>query len=289
MIPGNFEYHAAASLEEAVKLLGQYGDGAKILAGGQSLLPMMKLRLAEPAHLIDTSRIAALSGISEQGGTIRIGAMTTQNELIASALLRDKCPLIVETARQIADPLVRNRATIGGNLVHGDPGDDHPAVMIALGASYVLRGPKGERVAPANGFYAGPFETRIGAGEILTEVRVPAPPPGSGGAYFKLKRKIGDYAAAAAAVQLTLANGACARIGIALTNVGPTPIEVKAAQDLLRNKRIDNALVQSAARLAMEACDPAEDLKGSVEYKRHLTGVLTGRALSEALRRAGGN
>lgn len=289
MIPGNFEYHAAASLEEAIKLLGQYGEGAKILAGGQSLLPMMKLRLTEPAHLIDTSRIGVLRGISEQGDTIRIGAMTTQNELIDSPLLVRKCPLIAETARQIADPLVRNRATIGGNLVHGDPGDDQPAVMIALGASYVLRGPKGDRVAPANGFYVGPFETRIGAGELLTEVRVPAPPPGSGSAYLKLKRKTGDYAAAAVAVQLTLANGACARIGIALTNVGPTPIEVKAAQDLLRNKRIDDSLIGQAARLAMEACDPGEDLKGSVEYKRHLTGVLTGRALREALKRAGGN
>jgi len=286
MIPGNFQYHAPTSLKQAVDLLNQFGDEAKILAGGHSLLPMMKLRFAEPAHLIDINLVAELKGISEKKGTIHIGAMTTENELIASELLQKKCPLIIEAARLIADPQVRNRGTIGGDIAHGDPGNDHPAVMLALGASLVLRGPKKERVVPVDGFYLGSLSTEMQADEILTEIQIPMPPPGSGYAYQKLKRKIGDFATAGAAVQLTLNNGVCSQIGIGLTNAGPTPIKLLAAEKLLTGKKLDEALIQKAAQLAMETCDPAPDMRGPVEYKRHMVAEMTKRALQQAWSRA---
>lgn len=286
MIPGQFEYHAPTDLKQAVQLLKQHGDEAKLLAGGHSLLPMMKLRFAAPAHLIDLNLIADLKGIQEKKGVLHIGAMTTENELIASPLLQQKCPLIVEAARQIADPQVRNRGTIGGDVAHGDPGNDHPAIMLALGASFVLRGPKKERVVAADGFYLGPLETALEPNEILTVIQVPVPPPGSGHSYQKLKRKIGDYATAAAAVQLTLANGVCSRIGIALTNVASTPLRLGEAEQLLTGKKIDDALIRQAAQLAVEASDPAADLRGPVEYKKQMAGEMTKRALVQALARA---
>jgi carbon-monoxide dehydrogenase medium subunit len=286
MIPSPFQYHAPADLKHAVELLGKYGEDAKVLAGGHSLLPMMKLRFAAPAHLIDLNPIAELKGIRESSGTLHIGAMTTENELIASALLKDKCPLIVETARVIADPQVRSRGTIGGDVAHGDPGNDHPAVMLALGASFVLRGPSKERVVAADGFYLGPLQTAIAANEILTEIRIPIPPRGSGYSYQKLKRKVGDFATAATAVQLTLDKGTCSRIGIALTNVAPTPLHLSEAEQLLTGKRIDDALIKQAMKLAMEACDPTADMRGPVEYKRAMAGEMTRRALNQALARA---
>jgi carbon-monoxide dehydrogenase medium subunit len=289
MIPASFEYHAPQTVADAVKLLRDLGDEARLLAGGHSLLPMMKLRLAEPAHLIDINKIQELRGIREEQGVLRIGAMTTENELIASDLLRERCPLIPETAAMIADPQVRNRGTIGGDIVHGDPSNDHPAVMLALGASLVLRGPSGERVVAVDGFYLGTFYTQMKPQELLVEVRVPVPPPHSGHSYKKLKRKVGDYATAAAAVQLTLGGGVCSRIGLALTNVAPTPIKVTAAERLLAGKRIDDALIEQAARLAMEASDPAEDMRGPVEYKVQMAGEMTRRALREAVQRAGGH
>lgn len=285
MIPGQFEYHAPVNLEDAVALLNQYGDEARVLAGGHSLLPMMKLRMAAPAHLIDLNRVPELKGIREKNGTLHIGAMTTEAELIASSLLREKCPLIVEAARQIADPQVRNCGTLGGDLAHGDPGNDHPAVMLALGAQFVLRN-KAERVVAADGFYRGPLETALEPGEILTEIRVPIPPPGSGYSYQKLKRKVGDFAIAGAAVQVTLANGVCARIGVALTNVAPTPLRLRSAEDLLTGKRIDDALIKQAMQVAMEECDPTADMRGPVAYKRQMAGEMTKRALVQALARA---
>jgi carbon-monoxide dehydrogenase medium subunit len=286
MIPGNFEYHAPDNLKQALELLKEHGEDAKILAGGHSLLPMMKLRFATPAHLIDINSIEDLRGISEKKGEIQIGAMVTENQLIASELLQKKCPLIPETARLIADPQVRNRGTIGGDIAHGDPGNDHPAVMLALGASFVLRSPKKERVVPAEEFYLGTFQTAMKADEILTEVRIPTPAAGSGSSYQKLKRKVGDFATAAAAVQLTLSKGRCASIGIALTNVGPTSIKLTSAEKLLKGKAIDDALIAQAAKLAMEASDPTEDMRGPVEYKKHMAGEMTKRALKEALTRA---
>lgn len=289
MIPGVFEYHAPSTLDEAVALLKQYNADAKILAGGHSLIPMMKLRFAEPAHLIDVNRIGELKGIREEGNLIKIGAMTTESELIASDLLRKKCPLIPETARLIADPQVRNRGTIGGDVVHGDPGNDHPAVMLALDALFVLRSPAGERTVPADGFYLGTYYTQLDANEILKEIHIPVPPEGSGYAYCKLKRKTGDFATAAAAVQLQMQGKVCKKITIALTNVAPTALKANAAAQLLTGKVIDDALIEQAAQLAMGICNPAEDLRGDIEYKTHMAGEMTRRAIRQALMRAKGN
>jgi carbon-monoxide dehydrogenase medium subunit len=288
MIPGTFDYHAPSTLGEAVRLLGQYGEAAKVLAGGHSLLPMMKLRFATPEHLVDLNRVPELKGIGEQGGTIHIGAMTTENELIASPLLRDKCPLIPEAARLIADPQVRNCGTIGGDIAHGDPANDHPAIMLATGASFVLSGPRGERVIPADGFFLGLYSTQLKADEILREIRVPAVGKGTGSAYCKLKRKTGDFATAAAAVQLELDGKTCRRINIALTNAGPIALKAKDAEAVLNGKAIDDKLIEQAAQKVMAICDPAEDLRGDREYKVHMAGEMTRRAIRQALERARG-
>jgi aerobic carbon-monoxide dehydrogenase medium subunit len=288
MIPGTFEYHAPSNLDEAIKMLGQYADEAKVLAGGHSLLPMMKLRFAEPGHLIDLNRVAELKGIREEKGMIRIGAMTTENELIASALLKQKCPLIPDAALWIADPQVRNCGTIGGDIAHGDPGNDHPAVMLAVEASFVLRGPKGERVVPADGFFRGTFQTQLAANEILAEIRVPVAPTNTGYAYCKLKRKTGDFATAAAAVQLQLDGKICKKATIALTNLGPTALKATAAAAVLVGQEIDDARIEQAAQKAMSICDPVEDLRGDREYKINMAGEMTRRAISLALYRAWG-
>ncbi|MHA7881123.1 MAG: FAD binding domain-containing protein [Saccharospirillum sp.] len=288
MIPGAFEYHAPTSVADAVSLLGQLGDEAKVLAGGHSLLPMMKLRFAEPAHLVDLNRIAELKGISEADGLVIIGAMTTENQLIASDLLAQKCPLIVQAAKLIADPQVRNRGTIGGDIAHGDPGNDHPAVMLALGASFVLAGPEGERTVPADGFFLGTYWTGLEEGEILKQIRVPVITADTGYGYAKLKRKTGDYATAGAAVQLVLKNGVCESINIGLTNVGPCAIKATEAEAVLVGQRIDEALIQTAAEKAMGMCDPAEDLRGDIEYKTHMAGEMTRRAIRQAVSRAQG-
>jgi carbon-monoxide dehydrogenase medium subunit len=289
MIPGTFDYHAPASVEEAVRLLGQYGDEAKILAGGHSLLPMMKLRFAEPEHLVDLNQIADLRGVREEGGTIHIGAMTTEHDLIASDLLREKCPLLVEAATWIADPQVRYCGTIGGDIAHGDPGNDHPAVMLATGASFVVQGTGGEQVLPADGFFLGTYFTQLEPDQILTEIRIPVPAVGSGYAYCKLKRKTGDFATAATAVQLEMQRGKCVRVGIGLTNVGPTALKAADAEALLQGQTIDDALIEQAAQKAMEICDPAEDLRGDRDYKIHMAGEMTRRAIRLALERAKGN
>ena len=288
MIPGRFDYHAPTPMDEAIGLLAQYGDSGKVLAGGHSLLPMMKLRFAELEHLIDLGRIEGLKGIEEKKGVLHIGAMTTENELIASKLLQKKCPLLPQAAKLVADPQVRNRGTLGGDIAHGDPGNDHPAIMLALGASFVLRGPKGERTVAADGFFLGTFYTQLEADEILQKILIPIPPKGSGHAYCKLKRKTGDFATAAAAVQLQLKGKKCSNIAIALTNAGPMAVRVSAAETLLRGKVIDDALIEQAAQLAMDICDPAEDLRGDREYKTHMAGEMTRRAIRQALHQAGG-
>ena len=234
MIPPAFEYLRPKTVPEAVAMLQQHGDDAKILSGGQSLIPMMKLRLARPSHLIDITRVNGLSYIKEEGGFLKIGGLTREAELEASDLIRKKYPLLLDTATVIADPQVRNMATVGGNLAHGDPANDHPATMMALRAQVVATGAKGERVIPIDDFFVTLFTTALQHDEILTEIRVPVPPPRSSGAYFKLERKVGDFATAATAVQLTLDDkGAVQQIGIGLTNAGPTPIRAKAAEDAL--------------------------------------------------------
>ena len=290
MIPAGFDYHAPATIPEAVALLGKLGDGAKVLSGGQSLLPLLKLRLGAAAHLVDIGRIPGLEYVREEGGTLRIGACTREAVLERSEIVRDRYPILLDTARVIADPIVRNRATVGGNLAHGDPGNDHPATMLALGAEIVAVGPRGERVIPVAKLFLGLFQTALTPDEILVEIRVPSPAPRSGGAYQKLERKVGDYATAAAAAQVTLApDGTVARAGLALTNLGKTPIQVGSAEVRLRGKRPDRATLAEAARLCAEAASPTADRRGAVEYKREMARVMAARALAAAVARAGGN
>ncbi len=289
MIPASFDYHAPGSLPEALALLSKYGDEAKVLSGGQSLLPLLKLRLGQAGHLIDIGRIPGLEYVREDGGMLRIGGRTRESALEHSELVRSKYPILVDTAKVIADPLVRNMATVGGNLAHGDPGNDHPATMLALGALVVATGPKGERVISIDQFFLGLFRTALRSDEVLTEIRIPVPPARSGGAYLKLERKVGDYATAAAAAQVTLdAKGAFERVGLALTNVGSTPIKASDAEKFLVGKRPDAATLAEAAQRASRAASPSADRRGSVEYKRDMARVLTGRALKLAVERAGG-
>jgi carbon-monoxide dehydrogenase medium subunit len=286
MIPREFEYHAPKTLPDALRALSEFGDEAKLLAGGHSLLPMMKLRFAEPRHLIDLGGIAELKGIREDGSTLVIGAMTTENELIWSKLLQKKCPLLVEGARQISDPQVRYKGTIGGDIAHGDPGNDHPALMLALDASFVLRGASGERVVAAGGFFRGTYDLDLQPTEILIEIRIPIPAPGTGYCYAKLKRKTGDFATAAAAVLLRMKGDAVDDVRIALTNVAPTPLRASAAEAALRGRKLDDAAMAQAARLAMGICAPAADQRGDVDYKTAMAGEMTLRALATARTRA---
>jgi carbon-monoxide dehydrogenase medium subunit len=290
MIPAPFDYHRPSSLNEAVNLLKHHGGQAKVLSGGMSLLPTLKLRLGSFAHLVDINRIPGLDGIKEEGGFLKIGALTRQSTLERSDLIRKKYPILADAVPLIADPLVRNRGTVGGNVANGDPANDEPAIMIALGATFVAHGPKGERAIPANKFYTDLYTTALAADEILTEIRIPAPPAKSGGAYQKLKRKTGDYAAAAAAVQLALdGKGAVASCGIALTNAGPTPLEAADAAKFMVGKMPDAKTIAEAAKMAAAKANPSADHRGSVEYKRDMARVLTARALELAAKRAGGN
>ncbi|MDE2764325.1 MAG: xanthine dehydrogenase family protein subunit M [Gemmatimonadota bacterium] len=314
MIPPPFDYHAPGSLEEALSLLGELDD-AKVMSGGQSLLPMLKLRLATPANIVDIGRVPGLDSISEEGGRLRIGALVTETALEESAVVAERYPILLDTARVIADPLVRNRATICGNVAHGDPANDHPATMIALRATMVATGPDGERSIGVDDFFHGLFMTALEPGEILTEIRIPAlggagaDGAHSGGAYLKLERKVGDYAVAGAAVQLALDDdGRVAQAGIGLTNLGMAPIRASAAEQVLTGSRLverggfrgaihkvraaitqtpdADDVIAAAAQAAADATDPVADRRGSVEYKRNMARVLTGRAIRKALSRA---
>lgn len=288
MIPPSFDYAAPETLSEAVSLLSQNGE-AKILAGGQSLIPMMRFRLAAPAFLIDINRLGELEYLREEAGWLRIGALTREAMIDSSNLVRERYSLLADTARVVADPLVRNMSTIGGNLAHADPANDHPATMLAYGASFVATGPQGERVIPATEFFLGPFESALSPDEILTEIRIPIPEANSGGAYLKLERKVGDFATAAVAAQVRLdENGGCAFAGIGLTNVGFTPIKAGAAEETLMGQPLSDVSIKHAARLASEQAEPESDHRGSAEYKRHLVKTLTVRALRKAIERAQG-
>ena len=289
MIPRSFEYSAPGTLNEAVSLLQKLGPDAKILSGGQSLIPMMKLRLASPPHIVDINRIPGLDYITESGGVLRIGALVRESDLERSDLVRSRCPILIDTTSVIADPLVRNQATVCGNLAHGDPANDHPATMLALGASVAALGPNGEREIPIESFFPGLFTTALEPDEILTEIRIPIPPPSSGGAYLKLERKVGDYATAGVAVQITLDGaGSCLRAGIGLTNVGFTPLKARKAEAFLTGKTLDDAAIKQASELAAGESQPVEDIRGSADYKRDLVRVLTARALNLAITRAKG-
>ena len=286
MIPGSFSYHRPATVADAVKLLADLGDDARPLAGGHSLVPMMKLRLATPAHLVDLHGVAALKGIRRDGNTVTIGAMTTQHELLASEEIGQALPILHETALLIADPQVRYRGTIGGNVANGDPGNDMPALMITLGASYKLEGPSGAREVAASEFYQGAYFTALEPGEILTSVSVPVPAAGHGYAYEKLKRKVGDYATAAAAVVLTMAGGKVATCSIGLTNLHETPLLATDAAKAVIGTSLDAASLKQAAQAAEAIMSPAADARGPVEYRKHVGGIMVTRALRLAATRA---
>ena len=293
MIPGSFDYHAPATLDEALKLLGELGEDAKILAGGHSLIPMMKLRLAEPTNLIDINGLSDLNYIKEENGYLSIGAMTREVELERSDLVAEKYPILKDTAEVIADPLVRNMATVGGNIAHGDPANDHPATMVALGAEVVINGPGGilggrERKIAIDDFFKGPLMTALEQNEILTELRIPVNGGKSGAAYKKLERKVGDYAIAGAAAALQFDGDNCSSAGIALTNVGPTPIRATEAQNALIGTSVSSDDIDKAAELAAAASQPVGDHRGSEEYKRAVVKVLTARAVQTAKDRAEG-
>jgi carbon-monoxide dehydrogenase medium subunit len=288
VIPGEFEYHAPSTVDEAVALLGRLGDEAKVLAGGHSLVPAMRFRLAQPRYLVDINRIEELAQIREEGDSLVIGALTRESEIEHSALIAERYPLLADAGRVIADPLVRNRATVGGNLAHADPANDHPAVMLAYAATLVARGPGGRREIAADDFFVGLFETAMEPDEILVEIRIPAPAPGSGGAYEKFERKVGDYAVSAAAVQLTVSGDRCTAARIGLTNVSAVPMRATGAEAALVGNAITDEVIEAAGQAAADECDPSADLRGSVAYKRDLTRVLVKRAIRRAARRAGG-
>jgi len=288
VIPGSFAYHRPTSVKEAVGLLAQWGDDGRVLAGGHSLIPMMKLRLAMPAHLVDLAGITELKGIRVEGNDVVIGAMVTQHELVGSELLSGKVPLLRETSLQVADPQVRYVGTIGGNVANGDPGNDMPAVMMCLGATYHVIGQGGERRIAARDFYQGAYFTALETGNVLTAVRIPMPPAGHGYAYEKLKRKIGDYATAAAAVVLTLSGGKVATCSIGLTNVAETPLWAEEAAKILVGSSLDAATVKKAVAAAEAITAPASDARGPAQYRTKMAGVMLARALERAKARASG-
>jgi len=288
MIPASFDYHAPKTLDEAIALLGRLGDTAKILAGGQSLIPAMRFRLAAPDTLVDISRIRDLAYVEERGDHLAIGAMTREYALEASPVVAASYPLLLDTAKVIADPLVRNKATVGGNLAHADPANDHPATMLAYGAQVVARGAGGTRTIGIDDLFVGLFETSLKPGEILTEVRIPKPGKASGGAYLKIERKVGDYAIAAVAVQLELAGAAVQSIRIGLTNVSSVPMRARNAEAALAGKHPTDDVLEAAGKAAAAECDPSADLRGQIDYKRDLVRVLTKRAVRRAIERAQG-
>ena len=290
MIPPSFEYLTPSNISDAVALLQKHGDEAKILAGGHSLIPAMRLRLAEPGYLIDISNIGGLDYIQEESGQLRIGAMTCEAALEESEIVQKKFPLLLDTAKMIADPSVRNMATVGGNLAHGDPANDHPATMLALRASVIAEGPNGTREIKIDNFFPDFFTTALSEDEILKEIRIPTPPSASGGAYLKIERKVGDYAAAAVACQLNIdSSGSIENIGLGLTNVGSTPIRASSAEELLKGKKPDENMLAEAGRLAAADSEPMEDLRGSAEYKIALVNELTQRAIKLSIQRAEGS
>jgi carbon-monoxide dehydrogenase medium subunit len=293
MMPSSFEYSAPSTLNEALKMLNELGDEAKILAGGHSLIPMMKLRLAEPTNLIDINGLSDLNYIKEENGYLCIGAMTREATLETSDLIAEKYPILKDTSEVIADPLVRNMATVGGNIAHGDPANDHPATMVALGAEIVIKGPGGilggrERTIAIDDFFKGPLMTALEQNEILTEIKIPNPNGKSGATYKKLERKVGDYAIAGAAAALQFDGDNCSSAGIALTNVGPTPIRATEAQDALVGTSVSSDDIDKASELAAAVAQPVGDHRGSEEYKRAVVKILTARAIQTAKDRAEG-
>lgn len=287
MIPGAFAYHRPSSVKEAVGLLADLGEDARAIAGGHSLIPMMKLRLATPSHLVDLGGVTDLKGIRADGSDIVVGATTTQHELIGSDLLSKMLPILGETSLLIADPQVRYVGTLGGNVANGDPGNDMPAVMMCLNAIYHVAGKAGQRNIAARDFYKGAYLTTLNPGEIVTAVRIPVPPAGHGYAYEKLKRKIGDYATAAAAVVLTMSGGKVATCSIGLTNVAETPLWAEEAAKIVTGSTLDAATVKKAVAAAEAITSPASDGRGPAAYRTKMAGVMLSRAFVSAKQRAG--
>lgn len=286
MIPGSFEYHRPSSLDDAVGLMSSLGDDALLVAGGHSLIPMMKLRMAAPEHLVDLQDVQSLKSISIDGSKVILGAMVTQSELIASNELCSVCPILREASLQIADPQIRNLGTIGGNVANGDPGNDMPAVMQTLNATYLLTGPDGEREIAAKDFYEAAYFTARSDNEILTAICFDAPAKGHGSAYLKQKRKIGDYATAAAAVILEISGGNCTSAYIGLTNVGDTPLFAEEASAILIGSSLDDDTVKKAVAAAKAITDPASDGRGPKEFRTHIAGIMVLRAVALAQSRA---
>jgi aerobic carbon-monoxide dehydrogenase medium subunit len=287
MYPAAFEYLKASSISDAIALLKHHGDDAKLLAGGQSLVPMMKLRVARPKYLIDIHRIADLKYIREEGGQIRIGAMTRHVEIEESPLIGEKLPILREAASEIGDAQVRNRGTVGGGLAEADPAGDYGAVVLALDALIKCVGPRGGRIIQAAEFFTFAYTSALEPDEILTEMVFPVPDATSAGVYLKLEKVAGDFAIAGAAVQLSLdANGACKAIGIGVTGAHSTPTKGAAVEAMLRGKKITSELIDQAGRLILEDADPIEDLRGSAAYKKKALSAILRRAVAEALRRA---
>ena len=286
MIPASFDYSAPTTIDEALALLKEHGDEAKILAGGHSLIPMMKLRFASPEHLIDINNIPGLSYIKEENGSLQIGAMTRESELEHSEIIQNKYPIFIDASKLIADPQVRNMGTIGGNIAHGDAANDHPAVMIALRANVEITGQEGKRMVSIDDFFMGFYTTAVQDDEILTSIHIPMRDGKFVGAYHKAERKVGDYATAGVAVQLGIdADGTCNYAGIGLTNVNPTPLRAERSEAALVGQKLTDDVINQAAQLASEDCNPTADLRGDEEYKRHLVKIITKRMIHKAINR----
>ncbi|HEX3328245.1 MAG TPA: xanthine dehydrogenase family protein subunit M [Actinomycetota bacterium] len=280
MYPASFEYFAPRTLDEALEILGRYDEGdAKVLAGGMSLIPVMKLRFAAPRALVDINRIGGLDTLAEEGGTLRIGALVRHKACERSELLKGKYGALGDAAPQIADPIVRNLGTVAGSLAHADPQGDWASVMLATRAELVARSSGGERTIPIDELLEGPFTTSLEPNEIVTEVRVPDPGAHAGGTYLKLERKVGDFATVGVAVHISMSDGSIGQAGIALTGVGPANLRAEAAEQMLTGRALDNESITEAARLAAEAAQPRADVRGSAEYKRNAIRVFTARGL----------
>jgi len=288
MLPAPFEYHAPRTIDEALNLLDQLGDEGKVLAGGQSLIPLLKLRFASPGHLVDINKIKELDFIEERDGTLRIGPLFRHKAAERSSLLTSRYQVMADAAPQIADPIIRNRGTLAGSVAHADPSGDWGSVLLAMDADLVLRSKRGSRTVKARDFFSGPFSTALEPTEILSEIRIPAAKAMTGGAYLKLERKVGDFATVAVAVHLRMDDGKVGSAGIGLTAVGPQNIKAEKAEAVLRGAKLDDDVIKEAAALAAEAADPKADHRGSVEYKRNIVRVFTQRGLKRAAERARG-
>ena len=285
MYPAQFEYHSPATVKEALDLLGRHKDDAKLLAGGHSLLPAMKLRLARPTHVVDLKKVPGLTGIKEEGGVLVIGAMTTHYALESSPVVKSKCAVLAQTAAMIGDPMVRNLGTIGGSLAHADPAADYPAAIIALGAEMVAEGPKGKRTIKADDFFKGLLTTALGPDEILTEVRVPVLAANAGAAYLKFPHPASRFAVVGVAAVVTVDGGKVSKASVGITGAGTHAVRAKGVEAAIAGKALDAASIQAAAEKAPDGVDVQADLQGSVEYKRHLLKVFAKRAIEAATKK----